>query len=151
MIDGERWQQVKALVDEALDRPVDDRPAFVAEACGDDVRCRGQRETEPTDRVLRVARLVAQTKAQHRATFEAEPLHRSKDRGAVVHSLVDLDVVPHEEDTPKYYAVVPPETPSEQEQQSRSGIIPYTQKPTPIRPTNIGGATDPDVDPAMPQ
>ena len=34
--EGARWQQVKDLLDEALDLPVSERGAFVDRACRDD-------------------------------------------------------------------------------------------------------------------
>src|SRR5262245_5391594 len=38
----ERWEQVEELLNAALDRPVDEREAFLAEACGDDLSLRNQ-------------------------------------------------------------------------------------------------------------
>jgi hypothetical protein len=72
----------------------------------------------------------------------------------IVHSLIDVDVIPHEEETPKYYAVVPPPTPDESsasEAPAEASWVPMPEKRHPIRKGNIGGATDPDVDPALPQ
>src|SRR5215470_17414583 len=40
----ERWEQVEDLLNAALDRPVDERRAFLTEACGDDLSLRHQVE-----------------------------------------------------------------------------------------------------------
>jgi Tol biopolymer transport system component/tRNA A-37 threonylcarbamoyl transferase component Bud32 len=40
----ERWKQVKEIFNAALDRPVDERAAFLAEACGDDPALRQEIE-----------------------------------------------------------------------------------------------------------
>ncbi|MGH9841285.1 MAG: hypothetical protein ACREEM_21225, partial [Blastocatellia bacterium] len=40
----ERWKQVKEIFNAALDRPVDERGAFLSEACGDDPSLRHQIE-----------------------------------------------------------------------------------------------------------
>jgi len=36
----ERWQRLKTLIDQALDLPLAERPAFLAESCGDDAELR---------------------------------------------------------------------------------------------------------------
>jgi hypothetical protein len=35
-MDPERWEQVEEIFNAALDRPIDEREAFLTGACGDD-------------------------------------------------------------------------------------------------------------------
>ncbi len=59
MIRGERWQEVKRVLDEALDQPPAERQAFLLEACGEDRLLRRQVESfletdeESTDFLVR--------------------------------------------------------------------------------------------------
>ncbi|MGH9754051.1 MAG: serine/threonine protein kinase, partial [Blastocatellia bacterium] len=43
-MDPERWEQVEEIFNAALDRPIDEREAFLTEACGDDPSLRRQVE-----------------------------------------------------------------------------------------------------------
>jgi len=40
----EEWRRVKDILDDALERPADERPAYIASACGSDTELRGQVE-----------------------------------------------------------------------------------------------------------
>ncbi len=45
MLAGDRWTRVRALLEDVVDRPVDDRHRYLAEACGDDAEIRAEVES----------------------------------------------------------------------------------------------------------
>lgn len=74
-------------------------------------------------------------------------VHRAQPQ-PVVRSLIEIDVIAHDEKAQKLFAAVPGV--SGESDEDVPDIIPLTEEPPPIRPTEIKGATDPDVDPASP-
>ena len=69
----------------------------------------------------------------------------------IVHSLIEIDVIAHDEESERLYAAVASTGDGETADEAPPpSLQPLTEREPPIAVGEIKGATDPDVDPALP-